>query len=166
MERGVAARPCPYPSPFASRSLRSREAKPSPARGEGERLATLPSPEQRGGDVVLLEDAIRVCAQAMARAAAERAGAAEPEAEVLGPGAPAGKLVIDGLRPGHVERRAIVDGIRHPATLAALKAVADRPVAVLFIYTPPDVAYDFYQTREAAGRKLDTSNNRVMGAIR
>ena len=100
MERGVAARPCPYPSPFASRSLRSREAKPSPARGEGERLATLPSPEQRGGDVVLLEDAERVGAQAMARAAAERAGAAEPEAEMLGPRAPPGKLVVDGLAQG------------------------------------------------------------------
>jgi predicted NUDIX family phosphoesterase/dephospho-CoA kinase len=43
---------------------------------------------------------------------------------------------------------AVVDGIRHRATLAALRRnLAPNSVAVVFVQTPPDVAYKFYKAR-------------------
>lgn len=47
--------------------------------------------------------------------------------------------------------RALIDGIRHPETLEALKLSASMPVALLYVYTPPDVAYEMYRDREGHG---------------
>lgn len=47
--------------------------------------------------------------------------------------------------------RVIVDGIRHPETLEALKAASKMPVALLYVYTPPDVAFEMYKQREDYG---------------
>ena len=44
--------------------------------------------------------------------------------------------------------RVVIDGIRHPETLAELREQSDAPVAVIYVYTPPDVAYDMYRFRE------------------
>ncbi|MCD1641920.1 HTH domain-containing protein [Aurantimonas coralicida] len=44
--------------------------------------------------------------------------------------------------------RVLIDGIRHPETLEALRANSAMPVAVLYVYTPPDVAYEMYRDRE------------------
>lgn len=42
----------------------------------------------------------------------------------------------------------LIDGIRHPETLEALKNSVSIPVALLYVYTPPDVAYEMYRYRE------------------
>lgn len=43
---------------------------------------------------------------------------------------------------------ALVDGVRHSATLAALKRFSRKGnVAVVFVHTPPDVAFRFYRGR-------------------
>jgi predicted NUDIX family phosphoesterase len=44
--------------------------------------------------------------------------------------------------------RVLVDGIRHPETLEALKLRSRTPVSLLYVYTPPDVAYEMYRFRE------------------
>jgi predicted NUDIX family phosphoesterase/dephospho-CoA kinase len=45
--------------------------------------------------------------------------------------------------------RVLIDGIRQKATLTALRAEAsDRRLGVLYVYTPPDVAFDFYRSRK------------------
>lgn len=44
--------------------------------------------------------------------------------------------------------KVLIDGIRHPATLDSLKQYSDLPVALLYVYTPPDVAYEMYKARE------------------
>ncbi|MRN48143.1 DNA mismatch repair protein MutT [Brucella sp. 10RB9214] len=44
--------------------------------------------------------------------------------------------------------RVLIDGIRHPETLEALKQYATLPVALLYVYTPPDVAFEMYRDRE------------------
>jgi predicted NUDIX family phosphoesterase len=44
--------------------------------------------------------------------------------------------------------RVLIDGIRHPETLDVLKQHASLPVALLYVYTPPDVAYEMYRFRE------------------
>lgn len=49
--------------------------------------------------------------------------------------------------------RVLIDGIRHPETLEALKQSAALPVAMLFVYTPPDVAYEMYRYREGHGEQ-------------
>jgi len=47
--------------------------------------------------------------------------------------------------------RVLIDGIRQGATLAALRSTAEnRKVGVLYVYTPPDVALDFYRARRGA----------------
>lgn len=47
--------------------------------------------------------------------------------------------------------RVLIDGIRQGATLAALRARAtDKRVGTLYVYTPPDVAFDFYRARKGA----------------
>lgn len=46
--------------------------------------------------------------------------------------------------------RVLVDGVRHPATLEALrKALTPHPVPVVFVHTLPDIAYSFYIQRSA-----------------
>lgn len=47
--------------------------------------------------------------------------------------------------------KVVIDGIRHPETLAKLKEDAPTPVAVIYVYTPPDVAYEMYRGREMDG---------------
>jgi predicted NUDIX family phosphoesterase len=47
--------------------------------------------------------------------------------------------------------RIVIDGIRHPETLAELKDMSDVPLAVLYVYTPPDVAFEMYKLREDHG---------------
>lgn len=44
--------------------------------------------------------------------------------------------------------RVLIDGIRHPETLEVLKRQATLPVALLYVYTPPDVAFEMYRDRE------------------
>ncbi len=44
--------------------------------------------------------------------------------------------------------RIVIDGIRHPETLAELRKAIELPVAVVFVYTPPDVAHGMYIQRE------------------
>jgi predicted NUDIX family phosphoesterase len=52
--------------------------------------------------------------------------------------------------------RVLVDGIRHPETLEVLKQHATLPVALLFVYTPPDVAFEMYRDREGHGEHTIT----------
>ncbi|WP_157179869.1 HTH domain-containing protein [Rhizobium sp. CCGE 510] len=44
--------------------------------------------------------------------------------------------------------RILIDGIRHPETLERLRQNATLPVALLYVYTPPDVAFEMYRDRE------------------
>jgi adenylate kinase family enzyme len=43
--------------------------------------------------------------------------------------------------------RVVIDGVRQLATLRALKAAAEVPVAVLFVHAAPDVAFDLFLGR-------------------
>jgi predicted NUDIX family phosphoesterase len=43
----------------------------------------------------------------------------------------------------------IVDGIRHPATFERLESLFGGKVCLIYVQTPPDVAYDMYRAREA-----------------
>ncbi len=52
--------------------------------------------------------------------------------------------------------RVLVDGIRHPETLEVLKKHATLPVALLYVYTPPDVAFEMYRDREGHGEDAIT----------
>jgi predicted NUDIX family phosphoesterase len=45
--------------------------------------------------------------------------------------------------------RCIVDGVRHLATFERLESLFDGSVGLIFVNTPPDVAYDMYRAREA-----------------
>jgi adenylate kinase family enzyme len=45
--------------------------------------------------------------------------------------------------------RCIVDGIRNLATYERLKTKTQGSVALLFVQTPPDLAFDMYRAREA-----------------
>jgi predicted NUDIX family phosphoesterase len=45
--------------------------------------------------------------------------------------------------------RCVVDGIRNLATYERLKGKAQGSVALLFVQTPPDLAFDMYRAREA-----------------
>jgi predicted NUDIX family phosphoesterase len=65
-----------------------------------------------------------------------------------GPRSLAQALINEADRLAHP--RIIVDGIRHPETLEALRTQAKRPIAVLYIHTPPDVAYELYSLRETS----------------
>jgi predicted NUDIX family phosphoesterase/dephospho-CoA kinase len=44
-------------------------------------------------------------------------------------------------------QRVLIDGIRHPETLKAIKERSGRDVGVLFVHTPPDIAYQLYTDR-------------------
>jgi predicted NUDIX family phosphoesterase/dephospho-CoA kinase len=49
---------------------------------------------------------------------------------------------------GEAEGAVLIDGVRQRATLDALKAlVAPERVAVLYVHTPPHIAYQFYRDR-------------------
>ena len=52
--------------------------------------------------------------------------------------------------------RVLIDGIRHPQTLEILKQHASLPVALLYVYTPPDVAFEMYRDREGHGESSIT----------
>jgi predicted NUDIX family phosphoesterase len=54
---------------------------------------------------------------------------------------------VNELRVG----RCIIDGIRHLATYEHLALHLGVSVDLLFVQTPPDVAYDMYRAREAPG---------------
>jgi len=47
--------------------------------------------------------------------------------------------------------RIVIDGIRHPETLAELKEMSDVPLALMYVYTPPNVAFEMYRMREDYG---------------
>lgn len=54
----------------------------------------------------------------------------------------------------HDNGRVLIDGIRQKATLTQLRdTAADSRIGVLYIHTPPDVAFEFYKSR----RGSDTS---------
>lgn len=45
-------------------------------------------------------------------------------------------------------QRALIDGIRHPTTLEAVRnSISAGSVGVIYVHTPPDVAFRFYQAR-------------------
>lgn len=45
----------------------------------------------------------------------------------------------------------VIDGVRHAATLSALREkVPELPVALIYVQTPPDVAWEMYRFREAS----------------
>ena len=48
-------------------------------------------------------------------------------------------------------RRVIVDGIRNLDTYERLEKLSEDGVGLLFVQTPPDVAFDMYRAREARG---------------
>lgn len=52
--------------------------------------------------------------------------------------------------------KVLIDGIRHPETLEVLKKHASLPVALLYVYTPPDVAFEMYRDREGHGESSIT----------
>lgn len=70
----------------------------------------------------------------------------------LGPTALAYAILEEARRAG--TEKVIVDGVRHPETLNALRENAKCPVATLYIHTPPDVAYELYTGREAPKEPL------------
>ena len=51
------------------------------------------------------------------------------------------------------EERIIIDGIRQVETLLRIQELAPCPVALLFIHTTPDVAYELFTAREARGEE-------------
>jgi hypothetical protein len=66
--------------------------------------------------------------------------------------APDGPATLGGALAKAVEalscERVLIDGIRHPPTLEAFRANLSIPVALLYVYTPPDVAYEMYRCRD------------------
>ncbi|MEX0828107.1 MAG: hypothetical protein WD005_04055, partial [Haliea sp.] len=48
-------------------------------------------------------------------------------------------------------KRVVIDGLRQLATLRALREGSACPVAVLFIYASPDVAFALYRQRDRQG---------------
>jgi predicted NUDIX family phosphoesterase/dephospho-CoA kinase len=70
----------------------------------------------------------------------------------LGPTVLAYAIIEEAKRIG--ASKIIVDGIRHPATLKALREHARRSVAVVYIHTPPDVAYELYTSRETPTERI------------
>jgi len=52
-------------------------------------------------------------------------------------------------------KRVLIDGVRHVATLDQLRDLdRSRKIGLLYIATPPDVAFEFYRTREAPGASI------------
>lgn len=54
--------------------------------------------------------------------------------------------------------RIIIDGVRQLHTLEAIKDLSSLNVATIFVYTPPDIAYQLYSTREAGIDNLSLSD--------
>jgi predicted NUDIX family phosphoesterase/dephospho-CoA kinase len=51
--------------------------------------------------------------------------------------------------------RILIDGVRHLATLDRLRQLdRGKRVGLLYVATPPDVAFEFYRTREAPGASI------------
>jgi predicted NUDIX family phosphoesterase/dephospho-CoA kinase len=74
----------------------------------------------------------------------------------LGPTVLAYAILEEAKRVG--SGKIIIDGVRHPETLKALRENAKCPVAVLFIHTPPDVAYELYTSREGPKEPLSPAD--------
>jgi predicted NUDIX family phosphoesterase len=51
--------------------------------------------------------------------------------------------------------RVVIDGLRQLSTLRALKAIAQVPVAVLFVHAAPDLAFDLYLSRRKGDEPID-----------
>ena len=52
--------------------------------------------------------------------------------------------------------RLVIDGLRHHATVMELRQIAaPRKVGILFVHTPPDVAFTFFRNREQDGASID-----------
>jgi predicted NUDIX family phosphoesterase/dephospho-CoA kinase len=66
-----------------------------------------------------------------------------------------GAALAQEVKNAH-SNRVVIDGIRHAETLEALKNATDLPVALLYVYTPPDVAFEMYSSREADDEKMTT----------
>jgi predicted NUDIX family phosphoesterase len=47
--------------------------------------------------------------------------------------------------------RVVVDGVRQPETYDALSAQLEGLTALLYVHTPPDIAYEMYRLRESPG---------------
>lgn len=47
--------------------------------------------------------------------------------------------------------RCVVDGVRHLATYESLVSLLGETVSLVFVQTPPDVAYEMYRVREVQG---------------
>jgi predicted NUDIX family phosphoesterase/dephospho-CoA kinase len=47
-----------------------------------------------------------------------------------------------------VDDVALIDGIRQKATLDELRRLSTTPLAIVFVYTPPHIAFQFYSGRE------------------
>jgi hypothetical protein len=58
--------------------------------------------------------------------------------------------------------KTVIDGIRHTETLRALQVQASCPVAVIYIHTPPDVAYELYTSRNASKDALSPAQFATM----
>ena len=51
---------------------------------------------------------------------------------------------VQAIRPD----RCIVDGIRHLATYEQLRMLLGNETLLMYVHTPPDIAFDFYRARE------------------
>jgi len=66
-----------------------------------------------------------------------------------------GKAICDAVPLTGCDR-VLVDGIRQKETLKCLREMASRfKVAVLYVHTPADQAFDFYKDREAPGATIE-----------
>jgi predicted NUDIX family phosphoesterase len=88
-----------------------------------------------------------------------------------GPRALATALVEATQRVGH--KRVVVDGIRHPETMAEFREKSPTPVALMYVHTPPDVAFEMFRMREDYGYLeidldtfIDIYNAPVEGQVR
>jgi predicted NUDIX family phosphoesterase/dephospho-CoA kinase len=73
---------------------------------------------------------------------------------------PDGPSALGSALAGEVENsnsdRILIDGIRHPETLDVLRRSTKIPIALLYVYTPPDVAFEMYRDREGHGEASTT----------
>lgn len=53
-------------------------------------------------------------------------------------------------------QRVVIDGVRQPETLSKLKTGIEMQLALLYVHTPPDIAYEMYRFRERSN-SLDYS---------
>jgi dephospho-CoA kinase len=62
--------------------------------------------------------------------------------------------MYEELRRSH-SQRILFDGIRQLDTLKELRAIAGGRIGILFVYTPPSLAFQFYERREARDISFD-----------